>query len=53
MKTLLLSQEDIRKVMDMKSAVEICEKTFQGMGEGTVVNPTKVLLDLGETGNYP
>ena len=53
MKTLLLSQEDIRRVVDMRDAVEICEKTFRGMGEGTIVNPAKVLLDLGETGNYP
>ena len=53
MKTLLLSQEDVKSVVGMKDAVEICERTFQGMGEGTVVNPTKVLLDLGETGNYP
>lgn len=37
----------------MKDIVEICEKTFQGFGEGTVVNPTKVNLDLGETAEFP
>ena len=51
--TVLLSQEDIRKVMDLKEVVEITEKTFKGFGEGTTINPTKVGLDLGETAAYP
>lgn len=53
MSTVLLSQEDIRKVMDLKEVVEITEKTFKGFGEGTTINPTKVGLDLGETAAYP
>lgn len=28
-------------------------KTFKGFGDGTVINPTKLTLDLGETGSYP
>jgi ornithine cyclodeaminase/alanine dehydrogenase len=51
--TALLSQEDIRKVITMKDVVEIVDKTFKGFGEGTVINPTKVNLDLGETAPYP
>lgn len=51
--TLLLSQEDIKNLITMKDVVEIVDKTFQGLGEGTVINPTKVNLDLGETADYP
>lgn len=53
MDTVLLGQEDIRQVITMKDVVEIVEQTFKGMGEGTVVNPTKVGLDLGESAAWP
>jgi ornithine cyclodeaminase/alanine dehydrogenase-like protein (mu-crystallin family) len=53
METVLLSQQDIQQVVTMKDVVEIAEKTFKGMGEGTVVNPTKVGLDLGESAAWP
>ncbi|MDR1886157.1 MAG: ornithine cyclodeaminase family protein [Synergistaceae bacterium] len=51
--TLLLSQEQIKGLITMKDVVEAVEKTFKGMGDGTVINPTKVLLDLGETAEFP
>ena len=47
MGTLLLSQQEIQDLISMKDVVDVVEKTFRGMGEGTVVNPTKVGLDLG------
>lgn len=53
MSTLLLSQEQVKGLITMKEIVEICEKTFIGFGEGTVINPTKVNLDLGETEEFP
>ncbi|MEL7648704.1 MAG: ornithine cyclodeaminase family protein [Sedimentibacter sp.] len=53
METILLSQEQIKELISMKEVVEICDKTFQGFGEGTVINPTKVNLDLGETSSFP
>jgi ornithine cyclodeaminase/alanine dehydrogenase len=53
METVLLSQQDIQQVVTMKDVVEIAEKTFKGMGEGTVINPTKVGLDLGESAAWP
>ena len=52
-KTLLLSQEMVMNLTNMKEIVHLCDLTFRGMGEGTVVNPTKVNLDLGETASYP
>ncbi|MDY4033095.1 MAG: ornithine cyclodeaminase family protein [Pyramidobacter sp.] len=53
MKTLLLSQKEAMSLITMKDVVEIVEKNFRGMGEGNVINPTKVNLDLGETNPYP
>lgn len=53
MDTLLISQEQIKELVTMKDVVEICDKTFKGFGDGTVINPTKVNLDLGETSEYP
>ncbi len=53
METLLLSQSDIKQVLTMKDIVEIVDKTFQDMGEGKTIIPTKVNLDLGETAPYP
>ncbi|MCF7936199.1 MAG: ornithine cyclodeaminase family protein [Synergistales bacterium] len=51
--TKLLSQEEVQGLITMKDVVDAVEKTFRGMGEGTVVNPTKVGLDLGETAPFP
>jgi len=53
MSTLLLSRKDIEQLISMKDVVEIVENTFRGMGEGTVVNPTKAALDLGESAPWP
>jgi ornithine cyclodeaminase/alanine dehydrogenase len=51
--TVLLSKVDIEQVMIEKDVIEIVDKTFQGLGEGTVINPAKVGLDLGETAQWP
>lgn len=53
MDTLLLARKDIEQVLTMKDVVEIVENTFRGMGEGTVVNPSKAALDLGEAASWP
>jgi len=51
--TMLLSQKEIQSLISMSDIVDYVDKTYQGMGNGTVVNPTKVNLDLGETATYP
>lgn len=51
--TILISQEEIMSLVTMKDVVECVDKTFQGLGNGTVINPTKVLLNLGETAPFP
>jgi len=53
MKTLLINQEKVKSLVTLKEIVDAVEKTFKGLGEGTVINPTKVNLDLGENGGYP
>lgn len=53
MDTVLLSESDIKQVMTQKDVVEIADKTFQGLGEGKVINPAKVGLDLGEMAPWP
>lgn len=52
-KTLLLTQKEIKELVSMKDVVHLVDKTFQDMGNGKTINPTKVLLDLGETAEYP
>ena len=52
-KTLLLSQQDIISLISMKDSIESVDKTFHGLGDGSVINPTKVLLNLGETAPWP
>lgn len=53
MHTLLLSREEIAGLVSMRDAVEIVEQTFRGLGEGTVLNPTKASLNLGESAPWP
>lgn len=49
----LLNEKAIKKLITMSEANKIVDKTFQGFGYETVVNPPKVTLDLGETGGFP
>ena len=49
----LLNEKTIKQLITMSEANKIIDKTFQGFGNETVVNPPKVTLDLGETGGYP
>jgi alanine dehydrogenase len=53
METALLSQSIVRQVISAKDAVEIVDKTFQDIGNGRTIIPTKVGLDLGEVAAYP
>ncbi|WP_035618607.1 ornithine cyclodeaminase family protein [Lacticigenium naphthae] len=52
-KTLLLNQSTIKELVDVKDINEIVHDTFKGLGDGSIVNPSKLTLDLGETGGYP
>lgn len=49
----LLTYDQITNLVNMQDAVNSVEKTFEGFGKGEVLNPTKVTLDLGESGGWP
>ena len=51
--TRLLNEEQVRSLITVSEINEVVDKTFEGFGLGEIVNPTKVTLDLGETGNWP
>jgi len=53
MQTRLISESQIRELISMKEVIEAVDKTFAGYANGTVVNPTKVTLDMGESAPYP
>jgi len=53
MGTKLLNQKIVMELAGIKEIVEICDTTFQGLGNQTVINPAKVGLDLGEVAEYP
>ena len=51
---LFLKQEDVIKagLLDMKMILEVTEKTFKMIGEGQVINPTKVFLGMPDNDNW-
>lgn len=49
----ILTYDQVVSLITMKDVVESCERTFAGLGDGTVINPTKVTLDLGEQAAWP
>lgn len=51
--TKVFSIDEVKSLITMKDVVESVEKTFCGLADGTVINPTKVTLDLGESAPYP
>lgn len=51
--TLLLNNSTIKELVSISDINHIVDQTFQGLADKSIVNPSKVSLDLGETGNYP
>lgn len=49
-RTLLLSREDVARCLDMKRVIEIVDQVFKAHGEGQVVMPPKITLDLAPIG---
>jgi alanine dehydrogenase len=49
---LLLSREDIQQCLDMPTCLEIVEQVFKAHGEGNVVMPPKLSLNLEGTGGW-
>jgi len=53
MGVLLLSEKDVKELLTMKDVIDACEKTFTNWGDGKVVCPAKVTLELGEDAEWP
>jgi len=51
--TLLINQEQVKSLLDMPTALKIVEQVYRSHGEGKVVMPTKITLDLGEGRPWP
>lgn len=51
-KTLLLSREDIQRCLDMRACLGIVEQVFRAHGEGEVVMPAKLSLNLEGVGGW-
>lgn len=45
--TKVFTIDELKSVINMKDVVESVDRTFKGLAEGIVINPTKVTLDLG------
>jgi len=51
--TLLITQEQVKSLLDMPATLRIVEQVYRAHGEGKVVMPTKITLDLGEGRPWP
>lgn len=51
--TILLSKREIEGLLTIGEVIEVVEKTYNDLGEGRAINPAKLCLDLGESGNWP
>jgi len=49
----LISQQEIKERLTMKKALEVVEKVYESHGNGQVVMPSKITLDLGESTDWP
>ena len=45
-KTLILTQSDVRSLVDMSAVVDVIEEAFGAHGRGETQMPVKVYLDL-------
>jgi len=51
--TKVFTIDEVKSLITMKDIVDSVDKTFCGLADGTVINPTKLTLDLGESAPYP
>ena len=49
----LISREEIKEKLTMKKTLELVEKVYAAHGNGHVVMPSKITLDLGESTDWP
>lgn len=51
--TLLINQEQVKSLLDMPTVLNMVEQVYRSHGEGKVIMPTKITLDLGEGQPWP
>ncbi|MEM2021148.1 MAG: ornithine cyclodeaminase family protein [Zestosphaera sp.] len=51
--TLILSDREVFTLVTPREVVDVCERTWAEFALGRVINPAKLGLDLGDTGNWP
>jgi alanine dehydrogenase len=51
--TLLITQEQVKSLLDMPTVLNMVEQVYRFHGEGKVIMPTKITLDLGEGRSWP
>jgi ornithine cyclodeaminase/alanine dehydrogenase len=51
--TLLLNQAEVKSLLDMETTIKIVERVYRCHGEGKIVMPPKLTLDLGEQNTWP
>ena len=51
--TLLITQEQVKSLLDMPSAIRIVEEVYRSHGRTKVLMPPKITLDLGEGRPWP
>jgi ornithine cyclodeaminase/alanine dehydrogenase len=52
-KTLLISQKEIARLVTMRDVLGFVEETLKELGEGKIIMPPKLSLNLGEDGKWP
>jgi len=50
---MLISQEQVKNTLSMKSMIAIVEAVFEAHGKQQVLMPSKITLDLGEGNEWP
>ena len=49
----LITQDEIKKVLDMKTAMDAVDMVYAAQGSDQVLMPAKITLDTGETNDWP
>ena len=51
--TILLSKSQVASLITMKDVIEVTDRTYKDIGNGKVVNPAKLILDMGIENDFP
>ncbi len=49
----LINADQVKSLLTMEDTLKVCEETFKGWGDGTVLCPPKIHLELGSSEPWP